>query len=81
MLKRVIDWILIKLRIKKYKDIKYVDPITTLIDILPIAYGAAVIVNTFNKFFPGGSRVPWYRRLKYRVRFSLRRFRVVVIGY
>ena len=77
MLKRFVDWVLIKLHLRKRL---YVDPIKALLDLLPTVYACVAIVGLVRWLgpFPRG---PWYKRFWSLLRFKFHRFRFVVIGY
>jgi hypothetical protein len=77
MLKRAIDWLLYKLRIKEKKHVDAVLSVMSLLGLL-ITITAVMYMAKHLGLLP---KLSWYRRLWYKSRWYLRWARTVLIGY
>jgi len=77
MIRRLVEWLLdvlgIKRRVRK-------PTLECLLDVLPAVYAATVIIRVVKQFGPFPP-LPQYRRILYSLKRSLRRTRMVVVGY
>jgi len=75
MIRRIVEWILHKLGIKKQER---KGALEAMVDLLPIVLGIMVIVSAFRWL---AADLPLWQRMKYWFRYRLLLFRSVVIGY
>jgi len=76
VLRRIVEWILYKLGIKKRKG-----AVEAIIDLLPIVLGIMVIVSAFRWLAADLPRPSLWQRMKYWFKYRLLRFRSIAIGY
>lgn len=78
MLRRLIEYVLFRLQVIEGRETK--DAFTTLLDLLPCMIGVVVVIGAI-KSLGLEVKVPWHKRLWYRVRCTCRRGRFALIGW
>lgn len=79
MLRKILFWIAIKLRLRK-PDTRV--PIDIFKDLLPMIFGITIIIGAVKYLFPEGlPPLPWYIRLWRKLRWKSRKLRLAIIGW
>jgi len=79
MIHRIVDWFLYILHLKKRPIGKLA--IESLIDILPIVIAAGIIVGAVKSLKLDLPIKPWYKRYWFRIKHTIRHYRMVIVGY
>lgn len=79
MLKRIVDWLLYTLHLKKRPVGK--SGLETLMDILPYIFAVTLMVDIVNRFNIPKLELSWYERALLVVKQSFNKLRVAVVGY
>jgi hypothetical protein len=78
MIRKFIYWLMYLLHIKKMPPEK--STLEVVLDLTPSLFAVILVTNLF-KHLVGDLRLPWYKRILYRVRYFIIRLRVTVVGF